>query len=279
MKSILRFACMMVLIAFLTGCIESTTLMDVNKDGSGTIRVREYYSPQIMSMMEGFQDSMRQMLDAEEEAPAGMFEDQIQTKLMEYGPGVTLESSRDSTNEQGWKGFEAVYAFSDINQIRLGGADISDDEGDALQFTFQFTPGDTATLRIVPVKPVATDAAEEMDPMDEDDFPMAEMPDMGDMDLLGGMEGMFANMFEGMRVRMMVRVDGDVVESNADYPVAGRDNVFTLMDLEFDRFLNDPEAMQLLMAEDPDAIYKLKEKDVPGVRVEDPDKTIVIRFR
>ncbi len=287
MKPFLRTLGFVILPAIFSGCIESTTMVEVKTDGSGTIRVLEFYSPQIMSMLEGFPDEMHWMEmpqehedDTHRQADAsGLFQEQIMAKLMEYGPGVTLDSFHETTNARGWKGFEAMYAFSDINQIRLGGGDISETNDDALQYSFQFTPGETATLRIIPARPDTAAQVREREPMDEDDFHMTETPDMDDQEMLNGMEGLFGDLFQGMRVRMRVQVDGTVVESNADYPAPGRDNLITLMDVEFDRFLNDPEAMQLLMSEDPDAMYKLKEKGVPGIQVEDPDKTIVIRFR
>ncbi len=292
MKTLLRGVGLAGLCLFLSGCIESTTLLDVRKDGSGTIRVQEYYSPQIMSMMEGFQDTARQMemtfddedgvahsADVGGELPADLFEEQIRSKIQEYGPGVTLEESREVTNDQGWKGFEAIYAFPDINRIQIGGTEMADADDDTIRYTFEFTADDTATLRIIPVRAETTAPAGEMDATDVEELHAGDMETMDDADMFGGMDAMFGNMFQGMRVRMLVRVDGEVVESNAEYPVAGRDNLFTLMDVEFDRFLDDPDALQLLMAEDPDALYKLKDKDIPGIRVEDPDQTITIRFR
>ena len=139
---------------------------------------------------------------------------------------------------------------------------------DAVHYSFDFIPGDVSILHIIPSEHTRGDLPSDDDKhVDED------------IDMLGGMEAMFGAMFQGMRVRMLLQIDGFIVETNAEYPTPYREDEIILMDLEFDRFLDNPEALKLLMAEDPDAIHKLKEKDISGIMAESPDKTIKIHFQ
>jgi len=155
------------------------------------------------------------------------------------------------------------------------------------------TPGDTATLRIVSSKPdsaqaesQAQDMADSMPPMEgfEDfdfgDTVQEEAVSGNDMDDLGGamMGGMMGSMFKGMRMSVYVQVNGDVVETDAKHRSEKRDNIFTLMDMNMDAIMKNPEAMKLMMNNDQDGLDKLSEMGVEGLVMEEPGRTITIQF-
>lgn len=272
---------LLILALGLTGCIESTTLVSLNPDGSGEIYVREYYSPQVTQMLEGMSSMGRMMGPEGAEAPESgdLFKQILDDRLEQYGDGVTLKSKSDETNDAGWKGFRAVFAFADINELKLAmqnegpgtpGATPGADE-EAQAFDFSFTPGSPAVLKM------------KMGEMPDEEAEAApEAPSMEGMeDMSAQMMQAMAPMMKGMRVRMLLRVNGTVSESNASFPAEGKPNLFTLMDVSMDAVLDDPEAMQKLMSagedlKSPDALARL---DLPGVKVEKPGRDIMIRFR
>ena len=88
------------------GCVKSTSLLSVNKDGSGALIVKESYSPQLAQMMSGMGDMMQGMAAgmqeglqeageqaAKEEAPDTDFiEQSARERAAKMGPGVEMVS-------------------------------------------------------------------------------------------------------------------------------------------------------------------------------------------
>lgn len=257
---------------FFAGCVDSTTVVKLNPDGSGTIEVDEYFSPQMTQMLDSMASMAAQAPGASAADAPDLFKQMIEDRLEQYGPEVSLESSKNQSNSQGWKGYRAVYAFDDINDLKLemgngsaAGQGMSGD-GDETKFDFSFTPGSPAVLRMKIAESDQT-ASEEAASAD-------------------GMEGMaesmmasMAPMLKGMHVRMMIQLNGRVVESNAQYPVEGRPNAYTLIDLPMDAVVRNPEAMKKLMRPSGASPEALKAFDIDGVMVEEPGREIVVKFK
>jgi len=197
------------------------------------------------------------------------FQSMVKAKVAEYGEGVRLEQVSAATNDQGWRGYMARFVFADINDVSLTASMNPEEEQDGPSFSFAFTPGDTAELRLVPSKEAAEALAVEDAP---------HMPEgMEGMD--DAMAAMMMPMMQGMRVAMYVRVEGEIVESDATFTSVPEDNMVTLMYVNFDELIQHPDAMSTMMANDPRAIYKLQDAGAPGVRVEKQDQPVTIRFR
>ncbi len=308
-KSLLALWSMLVL----SGCIETSSVLQVNKDGSGTILVREFLSQEAISMLGGFEDMMGDMGAADDQEIEGLsdlpvfLQGMVRERAGEYGENVRLTAVRESTNDRGWKGYMARFEFDDINDVRLAAAMGPDEEEGAseTEYEIQFTPGDVAELRLVPratAAPATRDPAQdpavmhefemdtvEVEAMDESDmnafmdmdFDMDMDIDFGDM--MEGMEGamgdMFANMFKGMRMSMFIDVEGEIVETDAQHRSGTRPNRIALLDMNMDELMSHPDAMNLMMSNDPQAMYQLQEEGVPGLLMENPEKAITIRFR
>ncbi len=256
-----------------SGCIESTTLLKVGKDGSGTVTVREFYSPQLTQMMDGMAGMVQGIVpdgaEGAEAAPAAvdLFKDSIEKKAALMGPGVTITHREDVTNAAGWKGFLATYAFPDINKLNLGiGEGDADAEDGPAGFRFAFTPGSPAKLDIVPNK---SPSAEQEAAVAEE---ATEVADMG-----GQMTAMMAPMIKGLRMTFLVQVDGAIVETNARHSIPDR-NTVVVMDLPVEKLMGNPQALQLMTSKDPNMQKKLLGMDLPGVKLEDPSKTISVSF-
>ena len=269
------------------GCVENAMLLKVKKDGSGSITYRVFMSKDILDMMQGMAAGMAAEMGEGAEVPeVDPFAEMKEGLAGQFGDAAKLVSSRDTENKKGWKGFEAVYAFDDVNQLNL--ADIQSMEGSGpsmgevgTPYRFAFTGGDVATLKIVP-------ATAAMEPEEAEAALDQAAEGLGAEGLGAEMEGMQAMgeaglammkpMMEGMRVSFLVMVDGEVVETNSRFQSSKRPNVITLMDISMDKVFDHPEASKLMMQGEND-VAKLAELNVPGVRLEDPTQEITVSFK
>jgi len=267
MKKIALIPLALAALLVLAGCIESTTVVRVKPDGSGTIEQTLIFSDAFSELLSGF--------GGEEEASEEGFVDveELKRNASAIGEGVRFVSAEDVQTETG-SGYTVVYEFEDINQVRVnqnpGGlvpsAPGAEDEGSPEEFVlFNFEKGRTATLEII--NPI--DTAEQREAEERAEVEM-------DAEAAGMME-MMAEFYRDMKLAMIVEVDGRIVETNATYRDGSR---VTIMELDFGKLMEDPDKFQALMQSNPETVEEVKEiaKDIPGVKVE-TEESIVIRFR
>ncbi len=253
-----------------SGCVDVQSTVRLKADGSGTVTVEQYMSPQMTGMME----SMAGMTQAATtNAPAAkvdalaMFEDMITQEIKGLGETATLVSKEASTNAQGWKGFKLVCAFKDINKLNLSGVGNMEgpgEEKDAAKSKMQvsFKPGKPAKLVVTEPEPPATTEAAPAQPEGMDQQAMMQM---------------MAPMMAGMRMRMAIEVDGKIVKTNAQYVEGNR---VVLADITMDKVLANPEGAKLITAaqNDPKAIEKLAALKIEGVKIS-TEKKLEIEFQ
>jgi hypothetical protein len=247
----------------LAGCMEIETVVRVNPDGSGTITERLVMSNEIIEMMAGM---------APEGQPVELFNEQeLRDAAPGYGEGVTYASAENVETEFG-KGYEASYAFTDINKIRVGqdpgekmpgagGMEEEAEDGDFTTFTMQ--PGDPAQLVIHwPVdqnKPETVQTTEEVAVEENTAEQSAEEQE-------AAME-MMQMAFKDMRMSMHVEVAGQVVDSNATHLNGNR---VTLVEIAFADFLDSEEAMKTMASNNDQTVADMKEMMalIPGLKME-----------
>jgi hypothetical protein len=287
--------------------MENATLVQVNKDGSGTITYRMFLSDQLTGMMAGMAGTMAALNDGTNQPPPELdpMADIKNSLEGQFGPDVKMVSTRDVTSAEGWKGVEAVYEFQSVADIHLQKGESTSAAGPGgpvieqvgPEYAFQFTPGDIATLKLVPLTVPSSSEEPPSEPADGPDSgvapvegeaipsatPAMGMPpgmDAGMEDMLGGMGlQMMAPMLKGMRVSMLISVDGEIVETNAKFRSEKHDNVVTLIDIAFDKVLNDPKGAKLLQSGQQTDPRELAKLDIEGLHLEEPDKELTIRFK
>ncbi|MEZ5329151.1 MAG: hypothetical protein R3F19_29235 [Verrucomicrobiales bacterium] len=227
--------------ALLIGCIESSVVVKVKKDGSGILHMRTHTAALVFNGEEA--DNNDENIPNREKliAHAG-----------KLGKGVTLQSFKKSKNRSGWPGFEVIYAFDDINDVEVHSLMISDDDEKANQkngfdkgndFRFRMTDG---KLTIVSNSPLWSPSTVEADESAELALvgavdPFADKPALEEsagisIDLtsaFSGAEGKLAEaMLKGARMGFFVEVDGEIASTDAHFR---RENLITLVDLELDK--------------------------------------------
>jgi hypothetical protein len=324
----IRVGAVLAAVAVLVGCVETSTLVTVNTDGSGTIALREHFSPQMAQMMESMSaamEGMAQGIGAAMTAGAGatppvekdgaskgpsvagapksdFIEQCIANSAEGFGPGVKLTRSEKRVNANGWKGYSAEYAFSDITQLQIpkkqnsstGGGEMSMGCGPSTAYRFEFVKGDTSTLRLVPEKPatnaIAGDAGSgapaenaRVSGHKGSGAMVGQAGDAAAASMGGAMEAQMQQqalaMMKGARMAFFVRVNGTVTETNARFKSAQHAGVFTIFDANIDEIMKDKDGAKLLSAGDQASSAKMCTMSIPGLKCEDPAKTLTISFR
>jgi len=253
----------------LTGCFEQAGLLNVDKDGSGTLKLRMYMSTQMMEQMNSLGGLAGGLGGEPAEVPDPM--EQFKSQLKEQGEasGATFVSGKDVKNKAGWSGYEATFKFADVTKLVLGEAvEGADDAGAGgpqmdmgqVKSRFEFIKGDVATLKIIGLD---ASGAEDEKMSDE------EMARMGEM------LGMVKPRLAGMRATLMVRVNGEIVETNAKFRPGNTGNQILMAELQMDKLLEDPKAFDQLLQ----TMKKTQAADLPGLKMEDPTRPTVIKFK
>ena len=268
MKKSLIALCCLIPAFFLTGCMEEGMLINVNPDGSGTITMRKYLNGDAMGgMMGGLGGEDAKPPSADEQSK--QVETEIDALANGFGP-VTKQSGKAGKNKQGWPGYEAVYAFNDLNKINLAppeGGEGPSSSGTP-EYAFKFTPGSPAKLEVIAT--VDADADKEAADKTEEDMKMEIQQQKGQM-------AMMSAMLAGMRQTVMVKVNGTVVDSNADIVSPKSNSLFILADIEPAKMIANP-AFEKMMIESKGAMPH-QTINTPGMRFQNPREPVVVTFQ
>lgn len=245
-----------------TGCFEMTTVMKLKGDGSGTIEHRMLFTTQALMQLRQFAalgGGRGQAID-----PAS--EQQAKDMAAALGEGVTYVSSTPVKTPTG-EGRDAVYAFTDVNQLRIatqpsgpGGMTIRapglDTDAARLTFAFSHSPDGSAVLRITAPEPALLDALQSNGGVQQ------QLP-------------MIKSMLAGAHVTLAVEPDGTVVQTTSPYVDGQR---VTLLEVDLDRVLQDSDALLAkLQAAKTNDEAKAALQGVPGLKMP-PDREITIEF-
>jgi hypothetical protein len=259
---VLRLLAVLIATTSLTACLNSTTIVKVKPDGSGTVEQTTLMNMKASKGLGGGQVNGPMMSRAELEKAA-----------TQMGKGVRLVSSEPVKGDGGFEGTKAIFAFENINDIQVNqGPSIGDGtrsseptSDDPVKFKLTRNGG-TSTLSINFIdKPggAATPGGPAPDP--------GNMPDLTNPMIMN----MMKTMFQGFKVNIAVEVAGAIVKTNADYVTGSR---ITLLELDIASLLADEAKLKALMGKlGPDAsLSSVKPylKDVKGIKVDGPSLSV-----
>ena len=266
---------------FVSGCLELETVVVVDKDGSGTVEQTVYYPEMDLGGMsfgvEGEEAASFGIEEAEPTAEEKLAATRAQAEKAAagMGEGVSLQSVEALPPKNGRTGVRIVYAFEDINKLRLdpmpeftvgtegiqignGGGAMGGDFAMADQFNeapepaaepapapgeeadkirFEFTAEPNPTLAIYTPEMTPPPGAE---PVDDD--PQAKA--MAAM--------MMKQMFDGMLLDFRVRLNGRLTDTNATY-ASRKFNAVGLYRMDFDNLAKNQAALDKLLSMDATA--------------------------
>jgi hypothetical protein len=196
--------------------------------------------------------------------------EQLRAKAAQMGEGVEFVSAEPVRTDSG-SGYQAVYRFRDVNLLQvssnpaenLSGPNLEAEEGEtATPIRFRFTRGATAALEVqLPEPEPLSKQSGEPAPAAEDEATLH----------------MLRQIYQDMKIRQTVQVEGQIVETNAAY----RDgSTVTITDLDFGRLLQDDQAFRSLVTAQPKTLEDLRllVGGNPALRME-LQETLRVRFR
>jgi len=245
------------------GCFQSTTVLVVKGDGSGTINQRTVVLTAALAQI-------RQLAAMSGRTAASidpLSEDQARAMAASLGPGVTLVSTNAIKTAEG-EGRESTYAFTDISQLRVSEQPAAPPEvaarspalsSDApkVSFSLAHPAGGNAVLHInvpVPSLFVNPDGSGGINPTV--------------IDQLQGLKIVLA----GAHLVLAAEPAGPVVATNSAWREGGR---VTLLEIDLDKLLADPAFVARVRAAKTGDEVKAVLKDAPGLKITlEPDITI-----
>ena len=254
---------LVLLTALLTsGCLRSTTTIELKPDGSGTIVQENAVGAEALAMLKSFAGSAQQGKGA---ASPDIFTQEQAMKTAE-SMGVTFVSG-EPIKTADLEGYRARYRFDDITKIKVNMKQTPDAMSgagsDQPPFGFTFAKGSSSSTLTI------------------------QMPDqMPGGSALPGLPGgrganadpaqaaqamaMMKMMMKGLFVDLSLAVDGRIIKSNASHVEGSK---VTLLQLDFDKLLQDEANFKKL-----EAATDLKTlASVAGLKVSS-DPKVVIEF-
>ena len=228
-----RFAIVLLAVP-LTGCFQSSTVIHVKADGSGTIEQRTL-------LTETASDQLRTFAilgGGNPDTANPTSEDQAKALASTIGPGVTYVSSMPIAIDK-YQGRETTYAFADIRQLRIseqpnipGNIPIPATAGantPPIQFTLDRNAGGNVVLRLLVPRPAIF-------PNGPDGKPMA--PQLSQITMV-------KQLLAGARLSVVVEPDGELVRTSSPFVDGNR---VTLVDVDIDKAGADPDLARKLQS-------------------------------
>lgn len=273
-----------VLVTAGSGCIDTTYLVLLQPDGSGTIsyqceatdRGMAQFTETIgllsmMGLVDEAEIAYSLGLSSGELTPQSLRElytKQSMTQLARsLGQGVELLRYQ-AVRGAGKQGFRALYRYQDINQLRLGPGGDPSAGGPDWHYGFSFVPGSPSTLRLVPPARLsgysAESTASSLDAVIEG------------MQMMPNADGFVNHLFTDGHVRIAVQVPGEVV-SGSEHVSSG--NTVVLAEVDANRVPGGSTILKLLSVKQPADLMALYESRTPGVKLIHPTQGMKVQFQ
>ncbi len=245
----------------LSACFEMSSVVTVNKNGTGTIEETALVGAQLKAMMASMPadaggqggPNMKDILPDKAKA---------EERAKKLGEGVTVKSHEPVKMPDGREGVKVTYAVADINKLNYQPFDAKGGEGgESKPITFALK-GDTLNVSLPPDKPKEKSAPEK-----------PKMP----AEQMQAQMAMMKPMFAGMRMAVQIKGGSGIASSDASN-LSG--DTVTIMDIQFDKLMEKPEVFGKFMetADDKDmSPAKAAEqfKGVDGIKVEGKEKIMI----
>ena len=254
----------------MAGCIESTTLVRVSKDGSGEVEETLLMRTDVIQMLTGMSEEMGEGSSDFELVSR----EQLEQQAGRMGAGVALKSVENITTET-HTGYRALYTFQDINTLEVnenpdenvpdsGNRGEEPPNREIITFQFERAEGKNPASLIINLPKDEADASGE----EPEEMPAEQSEEMINM---------FREIFRDMKIDISLEVDGKILETNATHTQGSK---IILVALDFERIIQNESVFRELALANPDSLEETKEllKDVPGIKVELQDR-IELQFK
>ena len=270
---VVRILALLLATTTLTACLNSTTVVKVKPDGSGTVEQTTLVNTAALKGM------MPGAAAKQSEGPV-INREELERTAARMGKGVRLVSAEKATGDPGFEGTKAIFAFDDINQIQIsqdpnmsggtgGGARLSTEPTSDDPVKFKFTRGATSSTLTINYIDRAPAGSVQPNPAGKGD-----MPDLTNPMIMN----MLKTLFQGFKINIGLEVVGNIVKTNAEYVSGPR---ITLLEMDIAELLSDESKLRALQGKlGPDSsLSEVKPylKDIKGIKIDGP--SISVEFR
>ena len=301
MKRFFYAAISMLMIVFLYGCIQDNIVIHVKPDGSGTIEETSLLSGSMFDLMESIADSLagagkQEGVQDNKAATKGdskkeekQTRDYIIAKMVKgaekraetFGATVKFVSAKPVKTDTG-SGYNAVYAFQDISQVRVNQnpgdkvdvqrTEESDSSLKEEYLLFNFTKGSPAKL-------VVTLPAQKETAGDNSSAPDSgkAVESKSNKEASAQAPEMMKTLFQDMKLKISLQFEGAIINTNATY----RDgSTVTLIEIDLGKIMNDATLFKQMLAVNPQSVGETKAlfKNVEGLKFE-TNNPVTVEFR
>ncbi|MBW1671789.1 MAG: hypothetical protein JRJ43_09025 [Deltaproteobacteria bacterium] len=266
---VLRLTCVLALL-LTSGCIDATTVVSVKKDGSGSVFDVVFIGKGLQQMFQQMSAAMGGEAAASQSANSLIDIKKYKAQAATMGEGVRFISAKELKKTDGTTGVGVVYAFEDIRKLKISSdPDIpgqaegqTSKKSNPITFDFAMDHGSKLTINLPQSNNGKKPKSSEMPPVDMQERPSEQLAQM-------------KQMFDGFRVRIMVKVDGEIVRTNASYvqidTQSKKKQLVTLLDMNIGEIMKDEEVFKKLAAmgeiRDMETASE-KLKGIPGLKIE-----------
>ncbi len=252
----LAMAMALAVIVLAGGCLETTVLVKVNGDGSGTVSVRCLKQP-------GANGGVT------------ISHDQLMAVGARLGEGVALV--RDKAIERdGRKGYLAEFSFTDVTKLRpealLGGMPTDGRPRVLPNYRFEFMAGQPAQLTILPIWASAEGSGL---PENMSGFVDEMMIPPEQQEVLTKLQAAVGDLL----LSFYVEVNGTIVETNATHRMQETPGAVTLHYINLAKRQSFLDFAKILQPSNSEEVSQLARNSIPGIKLEDPNKRVTVKFQ
>lgn len=225
-KILLAFA----MLSLTTACFEERIIVNVNKNGSGTIEHASYNNLDNMmgSLFSGLEGANAEQSSVESKYTDSFFAD----KAAAMGAGVSVKNWQLASNSTGFQGYEAVYNFTDINTLSVATSPVNND-----QSMGSSAPVDSSALEAYHTFSMNNGRLVIHTPEPESEENQQAAATQLNEAATQQMLAMMGAMFRGARVSVAVNALDPIKSTNAKHH---DDSRITLMDVRLDELMSNP---------------------------------------
>ena len=256
----------------LTGCINSSTLVKVKPDGSGTLEQTVLMNAQAFR---GMFTALGADGKPAQVGPSAVNEAELKAAAAKMGEGVTFVSATPLKGDNGFEGTKTIYAFTDITKLQVdqdpstaGGGSVQMQRKPGKPVVFSLAKGANGTT-------VLTANFTDMQQRAEAKAAEAPAPGAATPEISPQMMEMAKAMFNGFKVAIDLEVAGQIVKSSSDYVNGSR---VTLLEMDLGELLKDEAKLKEIQAKlgpNP-SVSELKPylAGIKGLKINEPIVTV-----
>ncbi|MGZ6224969.1 MAG: hypothetical protein ACXWMH_05630 [Syntrophales bacterium] len=300
MKGLFHTALSILMTVVLSGCIQDTIVVHVKPNGSGTIDETSLLSNSMFDVMESVAGSMTGpskeggMQDNKDATKGGSQEEAKQTrddviarmvKVAEkradsFGAKVKFISAKPVKTDTG-SGYNAVYAFQDINEVRISQNPGTSMDGEKTQrsdsprdeyILFKFIEGLSSKL-IVTLPAQRETASDKSSVQDSGKAVQGRL----NKETSAQAPEMMKNFFPDLKIKISLQFEGTIINTNATY----RDgSTVTLIEMDIGKIISNGELFKQMLAINVQSVGETKAlyKNIEGLKFE-TNNPVTVEFR